>query len=475
MIGRDLKKAITQSLMGKYIVYVIQLLSISILARLFTPEEFGFIASVQVFILFFQMLSTSGLAPAVIYQNYLSPTDRNGIFSFTVILGSILVVVFLSCAPLIHMWFGYNEDLYVFYLLALAVLFSAMSMLPLAALQKDAKFLIISRCELFSELISLLICFLIFPYFESMLALSIKFLMVPVFRFVFYFIYSSKSTIGRPKFGKSISSVLPLLPFARYQLGFNIVNFFSRNLDTILVAKYFGVASLGFYEKTYQLMRYPLQLFTFSITPALQPILTKYRDNPLYVCDQYYRLAYKLAFIGLFTFLVFLWGSEDIIFLLFGDQWLPASEYLRILSLTIPLQMVLSSTGGVFQAFGATKDMLICGVFSAFTNVIAISLGIYHNDLSYLCIYLCISFSMNFIQCFYILHSRVFSFERGVSLVLISLVMLPFIIFYIGEYGYSGGYVGGYYSSFLNLVYFSFLSALFVSILYFFLRLKIDL
>ena len=47
---------------------------------------------------------------------------------------------------------------------------------------------------------------------------------------------------------------------------FNIVNYFTRNLDKLLIGKYMGMSPLGYYEKSYRLMMLPLQNITFVIT-----------------------------------------------------------------------------------------------------------------------------------------------------------------------------------------------------------------
>ncbi|TOD51621.1 hypothetical protein CGJ61_24420, partial [Vibrio parahaemolyticus] len=68
-------------------------------------------------------------------------------------------------------------------------------------------------------------------------------------KFVFLWLLSNKTTLGRCKFGSEIRHFLKIAKFAGYQFAFNLINYFSRNLDTILIAKYFGVVSLGVYDK----------------------------------------------------------------------------------------------------------------------------------------------------------------------------------------------------------------------------------
>jgi PST family polysaccharide transporter len=427
-VKKQLKSAIISSLLGKYALYVFQLVSVAILARLFTPEDFGIVAAAQVFAMFFQMLATSGLAPAIIYQEKISEQMRDGVFSFSCILGILLAILFFISASSLHSWFGFGGGLVVFYTLAPCVLFASISMMPLASLQKDAKFIVIARAEIIAELGSFAACIIASYYWSGIAALALKFLLVPVLRFISYYILSVSTSIGRASLGRELNQILTLYQFAKYQVAFNILNFFARNLDNILIAKYFGPSTLGVYEKTYQVMRYPLQLFTFAITPALQPVLTKFKNDPSIVFKAYTDVAYKLALVGLFSATVIYWCAADIIFILFGDQWFDAVPYLQILALSIPVQMVLSSTGGVFQAFGATKSMFLCGVFGSGALMSSVIFGVLSKDLHILCMALVVAYCANFIVCFYVLHKTIFIAQNvrrvlGVAMI-ISLVFL---------------------------------------------------
>ena len=423
-INQELNKGIRHSLIGKYSLYLLQITSLSILARLFTPEDFGTLAALQVLILFFQLLATSGLAPAIIHQETISINQRDGIFTATLIIGISLTLLFIYLTPVLANWLQLTNVNLLTYVLALNVFFSALAMLPLASLQKDTRFIIIGKAEILAEIMALMVCILLYFLGFGVVALAIKLLVTPVGRFVFYYRFSAQTEIGQAKFGTQITSILPLLAIAKFQLGFNILNFFSRNLDTLLVAKYFGISTVGFYEKTYQIMRYPLQLFTFAINPALQPVLTRYKHQPSIIFSAYYKLIYKLAVLGMLTANIIFWYADDIIFILFGSQWLAVSELLKILALSIPVQMVLSSTGGVYQAMGATKEMFYCGIFSSIVNVSAIILGIYTGEMTVLCISLVVAFIINYFQCFYVLHYYVFRIKELKYFVFLSLLVL---------------------------------------------------
>ena len=453
LINKELNQAILSSLMGKYSLYVFQVLSLAILARIFTPEMFGVVAAFQVFILFFQLLATSGLAPAIIYKNSLSSVERDGVFSFMLLVGMIGAGLFFFLTPYLSSWLGIDDVAILSWVFAFNVLFSSLSVVPMASLQKDAKFIVLNGSEIISEVISLILTLFLFYIGYEIEALASKLLFVPVFRFVFYYFGSKQTTLGRPSLGRKISSVSVLYEFAKYQLAFNVFNYFSRNLDTILIAKYFGVAVVGFYEKSYQVMRYPLQLFTFAITPALQPILTKYKHRLDLVESAYYPVVLKLALLGFFVSWVLFWGARHVVYIMFGPQWQQVAEYLSILAVSIPLQMVLSSTGGVYQAVGEARLQFYCGVFSGIVNVLMILIGVYLGDIALLCLLLVVGFVVNFIQCFWMLQVYVFNSKKYVYMFLISVVVLfPYLnLIFIGHVNRLSEMNFAYFDSFLTL------------------------
>lgn len=240
-------------------------------------------------------------------------------------------------------------------------------------------------------------------YVDPIWALSSKPLSVSLTKFILLWLASHKTVVGRANIGRNLGQVKSLLGFSMYQFGFNILNYFSRNLDNILVGKFFGTVSLGMYDKAYQLMRYPLMLLTFAMNPAIQPVLTEIKNDRFEFERLHNKLIKYLSVIGLITGIAMYLLSPLIVDILLGKQWKDVIPLLQILAITIPIQVVLSSSGGFFQAAGRADLLFKCGTFSTVINVIAIAIGIWLGSLEILCWALLCSFSINFFQCYFVL------------------------------------------------------------------------
>lgn len=140
-----------------------------------------------------------------------------------------------------------------------------------------------------------------------------------------------------------------IFSYSAYQFLFNIINYFSRNLDKLLIGKYMNMSALGYYEKSYRLMMLPLQNITQVITPVMHPVFSDFQNDKERLASSYERIVQFLAFIGLPLSMLLFFTAKEVTLIIFGDQWLPSVPVFQILSLSVGIQIILSSSGSIFR------------------------------------------------------------------------------------------------------------------------------
>lgn len=117
-----------------------------VLARVFTPQQFGIFASIQIFVVFFSLLAEMGLTPAIISLDKVKPSMRDGLFTISLLVGSLLATTFLFLGPFFD-WF-YSSESYnqILLPLSLSIIFSSLSTVPVASLQREKK--IYPHCQM---------------------------------------------------------------------------------------------------------------------------------------------------------------------------------------------------------------------------------------------------------------------------------------------------------------------------------------
>ncbi len=403
-----LYRAILNSIFGKFSTYIVQFLTLVIYSRLFSPTEFGLVASVQVIYLFLQLLTEMGFGPAIINDKTLKKTDIEAIYGFTLLIGIVGSILFYLCSGMITTFYGNADIKPIVEMVTPAIFFSTLTIVPLTENLKHARFKTIACIDIISEVLSFVIIFLLIKLKIELVLLALKPFLFSMFRYIFYML-SLRIVDGEwIAFKFYFGPVRKIAKFSIYQFSFNVLNFFSRNLDSILVGKYFGSLLLGQYDKAYQLMRYPLMLTTFAITPAIQPILVNFKDDIRFIEKEHNKLAFRLYSISIPITVFILFNAASIVRFLFGQQWELSITYVAILALSIPVQTVMSSSGAFFQVMNKPRLLFITGLITSFLNVLGIGIGVYFSSVELLCKFIVLTFIVNFIITYFILYRYCF-------------------------------------------------------------------
>lgn len=407
-IRKKISSGIFYIALSKYSSIVVSIIIGAVLARLLTPAEYGMVAIVSVFLAFFNLLSNFGLAPAIVQNKTLTKDEISSIFSFSILFGLILAIIFYLLAPLIASFYNDNTLINIARLMSFAIIFQSLTAVPYALNIKKLKFKQVGIIKLVVHVISGSVAIILAYKGFSYYALVINSILSGLLTFAFfYFLEPIKiSFIIRVKALKKIAQ------FSTYQFLFQFINYFAINADNFLVGKIFGDSALGFYSKAYQLMTMPVKNLTFVITPVLQPILSEYQNEKKVIYNLYYKMVKLLALIG-FPLSVFLFFSgSEIITILYGSQWGQSIPIFKLLALTIGFHIVLSTSGSIFQALNRTDLLFYAGLIGSILTVLGISYGIFIGKTLVSIGYgLIIATIFNFFQAFYLLINRALYFS----------------------------------------------------------------
>lgn len=403
-IKKNISTGVFYTAISKYSGIIISIVIGAILSRLLSPTEFGTVAVVMVFITFFNLLSDFGLGPAIVQNKELDTNDIRSLFSFSILLGFIFALLFFLSAPLIAHFYENTNLKNIARLLSLSVLFYSWSIVPNALNLKKLRFKRIGFVSISIQTISGIGAIILAYHGFSYYSLIYKSIFDGLASFLIYYFMEPVLPILKFK----IASVKKVISFSVYQFLFNFINYFSRNADNLLIGKFFGAAPLGYYNKSYQLMSLPVQNITHVITPVLLPVLSEFQNDKTRIFNAYCRVVQLLAIIGFPLSIVLFFVAPELIQILYGSQWEQSIPVFKILSLTVGLQMVLSSSGSIYQSVNRTDLLFLAGLLNAIFMVAGIFFGIfYEKSLVFVAYGLLVAFIVGFIQTFTVLVIRV--------------------------------------------------------------------
>lgn len=402
-----IKKAAIINFVSRYIAIFIQILYSAILSRILTPEDFGIVAVITIFTTFFMIFADMGFGAAVIQNKTLTDEDTNNIFSFTFYLAIILAFLFALFSIPLSIFFDNVVYKPIGVVLSVSLFFSTMNMIPNAILLKKKKFKTVGFrliiVSVLSSILTIILALLGFKYYAIVL--------YSVITEFFTFIWNYKNVQLKLKLKFDMNSILKIKNFSSFQFAFSIVNYFSRNLDNLMIGKFMGSAALAYYDKGYKLMLYPVGNLTNVITPILQPILSEHQDDREYIFMQYMKVVKLLSLLGVFITVYCFFAAKEIILIMFGSQWLSTVPCFRFLALSVWAQMITSSTGSIFQSLGNTRLMFISGICTTIVSVIAIIVGISYHDIIIMAACVAVAYNIHFFIAYYILIKHGFEYK----------------------------------------------------------------
>ena len=370
------------------------------LSRLLTPEDFGIVAIATVVIAFFNILGDIGIGPAIIQNKNLTEEDINQIYSLTIYVGIILSIIFIILAYPIAKFYSDSNLIGICQWLSFTIFFTCINIVPLNLRYKHKDFKQIAYVTLSVQIISGVISILYAYKGGGVYALVLSSILSS---FMLALIYNYLASL-RFRFILRRESLQKIMSFSIFQFLFNIIAYFSRNIDKLLIGKYIGLTQLGYYEKSYRLMMLPLQNITFVITPVMLPIFSDYQSDVKILGQNYIKLIRLLSYISFPLSIILFFCSRELVLLIFGSQWIPSIQPFKILSFTVALQILTSSTGSIYQAVGATKKLFYTGCWGALFLIGSFAATIFYwHNLEAVCIGYLLAQLMNTIQCFWML------------------------------------------------------------------------
>ena len=400
-VKKELTKGVFWIAVAKYSGIVIQLLISAILARKIAPAAFGTVAIAMVVLHFLNILADIGVGPAVVQYKQLTKQHLNSLFTLTIYLGVALTVALYLLSGVIADYYDNFTLQHVCQWMSLVVFFQSLNVVPNSLLRKDKRFRAIAIRTLLFQVLSGSIAVFGALHGWGIYALLVSPILTAFGMFCFNY-YDYPLRFVSKMSNEAISLVAS---FSFFQFAFSFCNYFSRNLDKLIIGKYFSMTQLGYYDKSYHLMMLPIQNVSYVIEPVLHPVLSTLQDSKHELKAKNQKLAVIISNISFPIGLMLYFCGAELIRIVYGGQWDAAIPVFRILALSLPLQMILSANVPVFQAAGKTNHLFVSGMLNTFCTVMGFFIAaLWGGSIEAVAWSWDITLTINFINTYFILH-----------------------------------------------------------------------
>lgn len=332
----------------KWTTRLLGFVTIAVLTRLLSPEDFGTVAAASTVLPFFFLLADLGFAAYIVQVKRADQRMLSTAFWFSMIAGVVLCGIMIALAPVLGLLFRDDGVVPIIQALSLWVILTAFGSVPMAILRRDMRFSVIATQGAAAAIVAQIVAMILAFSGAGAWALVAQSLVAPAITSVLAWVttrWSPSRVFVRREFGI-------MARFGSQVLGVEFVAMLRALGEAAIISATLGVAGLGFMTIAQRLVQVVQDLTGSAIVPVAQVAFAKIREEPGRLRGAYLR-ALRLTYFALALPLTFVAvGAPLIVPTLFGDGWAQSYPVAQILAIAGTLTVGAWLDYGLFYGVG---------------------------------------------------------------------------------------------------------------------------
>jgi PST family polysaccharide transporter len=357
------------SLIGKQLI---ALAATAVLARVLSAADYGLFGMVVAITALIQSFTDFGLSWATVQHKDITRAQVDSLFLINAVSGLFLWAICAFCGKFLVTFYHRSELAGIASLLGASFFFSGCAAQPLALLRRKMRFKEITLYDQWSTLSGAMagVAFALsgFGYWALVIQVVTQ-------QFVFALLLLSLGDY-KPRVPRDSHGLASLLSFGGYMAGYSAINYFSRNLDNVLVGRFCGAEQLGYYSRAYFLMTLPTLLASGMLTAVMIPALAALQHDRERMAAAFLRSVRWISLLGCPVAIGLAACAPDFVRFIYGLKWMPVVPMLLWLCIAGAVQPVQAAVGWLYVVTGRSRAMFLVGLVASSLTVAAFFVGI---------------------------------------------------------------------------------------------------
>lgn len=342
-----------------------------LLARFLSPEDYGLVAMMQVFLALGNSLMDSGFSQSLIRLPNAQQTDFNTGFYSNIILGLISYGILFVSAPYIADFYARPELLLLIRVASIAIIISSFQVVQRANLSRALNFKVQLKASIPSGIISGLVA-VYFAYLGyGVWALIIQMLLAAFITTVLLWYFLR----WRPTASFSRRSFARMFSFGYKLFLSGVLNTIFENLYVILISKFFTSTIAGYYFFADKIRGLVASQLLQSIQTVTYPALVTLQNDNVRLKSGYRKVISVVCFI-FFPAMLFLAAMAQHLFAIFlPKKWQDAVPYLQLMCFSGLLLPLHSINLNILKVKGRSDLFLFLEVIKKVITIVTVAIS----------------------------------------------------------------------------------------------------
>lgn len=352
---------------------VVGLLKISVLARFLDAADFGLMALVTFVLGFMNLFMDMGLTSAILHKQDISDDEYASLYWINIIFSLILFGLISLVSPYIASFYEEPELTILIPLMAISIMISALGRQFKTVEQKYLNFKYIAITDIIGAISALVVGVVAAVRGYGVYSLVYAYLTQYTFSNVIYFV--NGLWVRGILFHFKFKETKPFLKIGIYQVGSQVINYFNRDLDILLIGKLFGPEVLGGYSLAKQLVQRPMQILNPIITKVATPVFSLIQSDNILLRRNFLSFLNIVSTANFTAYSLLALLAYPVVFILYGSDFTHIVVLVQILSVYMFIRSVGNPIGSLVVATGRTDLEFYWNIVVLLVTPIAIFIG----------------------------------------------------------------------------------------------------
>lgn len=345
-----------------------------VLARLLTPEEYGVMAMIAIFIAISNSIIDSGFSNALIRKIHVERIDYNTVFCFNLIVSILIYVLLYISSPAISLFF--NEPILkgVTRVIGWVLIINALAIIPRTQFVKNIDFKTQTKASFISSISSGVIGIGMALGGMGVWSLVGQQLSRQFLNTLLLWFYSK----WYPVWEFSAKSFKELFGFGSKLLLSGLLDTIYKNIYYIVIGRFYTSIQLGQYTRAEQFNT----IFSSNLSRIVQrvsyPMLSSIQEEQKRLREAYRRVIKTTMLVTFACMLGLAAIAKPLIIILIGEKWLPAVAFLQIICFAGMLYPLHAINLNILQVKGRSDLFLKLEIVKKIIAIGPVVMGIYY-------------------------------------------------------------------------------------------------
>lgn len=364
-------RGISSQTIVTFVMGLTELLFFSIMSRLLSKEDFGYFAAITAITTIFSSLADTGIGAAIVQHKEIDKKYLDNAFSLSFFIGLILMILLCTLSAPISTLVVDSSIRIPLIIISCTLLLSCVTSVPRSILHRNRMFFRLGLSSLISLIVSSVVAILLALKGFGFYAILGKFIVNSIL------MYFSSLLLAKTKFEFDWNPAVlkKIFGFSGWLMASALFRNVSHNIDSLIMPRLMSVSMLGAYNRPKGFIDQISWRLNGIFDSALFPVLSEVQDDKFAIKKAYETSIYYLNIFAMLLSISFIFNSELIIRIFFGEQWLELKYIFMILSLAFVFNIDIRLTDCYLRSLALTKSQFIFRIIQFVLKTLCFVIG----------------------------------------------------------------------------------------------------